>query len=315
MGAPVASGTLAGSTSGSSASIRKEAASSDLSRFRRHPPVTTRTTLPTSRSRTSSSGTTSQPREAAEGDRRHRRCEIRPWGRAAERTAGRLSAAAGCGERTVRWSPTVTTTRSTRLSEPWQRHGEAEQPREPKQSCRAQPAHAWIWAIGAARDSAVGAVRRHLGTSIDARADYCFDPGASTKAASTRCALVAICETGAAADSRPAIVRCRAGIAARSRVAVRTQKLRERRQEPLRQRLFRECGSGADGGTAISACSLPASTTWWRSCVWSPPRSPVLHHRGHECLRPGCTSRDTLGWPWRVARTSAAAPAVARAAP
>jgi hypothetical protein len=48
-----------------------------------------------------------------------------------------------------------------------------------------------FWAIGAARDSAVGAVRRHLGTSIDARADYCFDPGASTKAASTRCALVA----------------------------------------------------------------------------------------------------------------------------
>ena len=51
--------------------------------------------------------------------------------------------------------------------------------------------HARVWVIGAARDSAVGAVRRHLGTSIDARADYCFDPGASTKAASTRCALVA----------------------------------------------------------------------------------------------------------------------------
>jgi hypothetical protein len=50
---------------------------------------------------------------------------------------------------------------------------------------------ACLWAIGAARDSAVGAVRRHLGTSIDARADYCFDPAASTKAASTRCALVA----------------------------------------------------------------------------------------------------------------------------
>ncbi len=40
--------------------------------------------------------------------------------------------------------------------------------REQKQACRAQAAHAWIWAIGAARDSAVGAVRRHLGTSIDA---------------------------------------------------------------------------------------------------------------------------------------------------
>jgi len=60
--------------------------------------------------------------------------------------------------------------------------------REEMQSRRAPASHAWIWAIGAARDSAVGAVRRHLGTSIDARADYCFDPGASTKAASTRCA-------------------------------------------------------------------------------------------------------------------------------
>ena len=39
MGAPVASGTLAGSTSGSSARIRKEAARSDFSRFRRHPRV------------------------------------------------------------------------------------------------------------------------------------------------------------------------------------------------------------------------------------------------------------------------------------
>ena len=47
MGAPVASGTLAGSTSGSSASIHKEAASSDFSRFRRHPGRTTRTTLST----------------------------------------------------------------------------------------------------------------------------------------------------------------------------------------------------------------------------------------------------------------------------
>jgi hypothetical protein len=45
--------------------------------------------------------------------------------------------------------------------------------------------------IGAARDSAVGAVRRQLGTSIDARADYCFDPAASTKATSARRALVA----------------------------------------------------------------------------------------------------------------------------
>ena len=38
-----------------------------------------------------------------------------------------------------------------------------------------------FWARGAARDSAVGAVRRHLGTSIDARADYCFDPTVSRR--------------------------------------------------------------------------------------------------------------------------------------
>ena len=46
-------------------------------------------------------------------------------GGATPRIRGRLSAAAGCGEHTVRWSPTVTTTQSTRLSEPWQRHSEA----------------------------------------------------------------------------------------------------------------------------------------------------------------------------------------------
>ena len=59
------------------------------------------------------------------------------------------------------------------------------------------------WAIGAARDSAVGAVRSHLRTSIDARADYRFDPGASTKAASTRCAIVAICESGSVGVAAP----------------------------------------------------------------------------------------------------------------
>ena len=46
-------------------------------------------------------------------------------GGATPRARGRLSAAAGCGEHTARWSPTVTTTQSTRLSEPWQRHSEA----------------------------------------------------------------------------------------------------------------------------------------------------------------------------------------------
>ena len=45
-------------------------------------------------------------------------------GSAAPGAGGRLSGAAGCGEHTVRWSPAVTTTQSTRLSEPWQRHSE-----------------------------------------------------------------------------------------------------------------------------------------------------------------------------------------------
>ena len=47
------------------------------------------------------------------------------------------------------------------------------------------------WAIGAARDSGVGAVRRDLGTSMDARPDCCMDQGASTEAAGTRCAVLA----------------------------------------------------------------------------------------------------------------------------
>ena len=112
MGAPVASGTLAGSTSGSWASIHKEAARGDFSRFRRHPRVVRLAHLcRPSRSRTSSSGTTPQPSEkqqseigVAGGARFVRR------GGATPRARGRLSAAAGCGEHTVRWSPTVTAT-------------------------------------------------------------------------------------------------------------------------------------------------------------------------------------------------------------
>ena len=42
-----------------------------------------------------------------------------PWGRATKRAAGRLSAAAGCAERTTRRSPAVTTTRPERLPETW----------------------------------------------------------------------------------------------------------------------------------------------------------------------------------------------------
>src|SRR6516225_12288382 len=83
MGAPVAAGTLAGSTSGSWTSIHN-AASCDFSRFGRHPSGRpSRTNLST----------------VAGSDR-----------------------AVGCGEHTVRWSPAVTTTQSTRLSEPWHTH-------------------------------------------------------------------------------------------------------------------------------------------------------------------------------------------------
>ena len=60
MGAPVASGTLAGSISGSWDSIHKEAAGGGFSRFRRHPRVVRLAQLSRpSRSRTSSSGTIS----------------------------------------------------------------------------------------------------------------------------------------------------------------------------------------------------------------------------------------------------------------
>ena len=61
-------------------------------------------------------------------------------GSATPRTGGRLSAAAGCGEHTVRWSPAVTTTRSTRLSEPW--HSD---------SAARTAADAWYVAIAMAR--------------------------------------------------------------------------------------------------------------------------------------------------------------------
>ena len=76
-----------------------------------------------------------------------------------------------------------------------------------KQSRQAQAAHARIWAKGAARDSAVGADRRHLGTASTPRTDYCFDQGASTKAASTRCAFVAITTTPADGWTTPAFPR------------------------------------------------------------------------------------------------------------
>jgi hypothetical protein len=44
------------------------------------------------------------------------------WGSSAPPASGRLSAAADCAERTTRRSPAGMATRSTRLSQPWQRH-------------------------------------------------------------------------------------------------------------------------------------------------------------------------------------------------
>ena len=65
-------------------------------------------------------------------------------GSAAPRAGGRLSAAAGCAEHTVQWSPTVTTSQSTRLSEPWQRHSEAGAAARTKAVVARQDAHAWL---------------------------------------------------------------------------------------------------------------------------------------------------------------------------
>ena len=101
MGARAASGTLAGSTSGSWTSIHKGAASSDFSRFGRHPSGRpTRTTLST----------------VAGSDR-----------------------AVGCGEHTVQWSPTVTTSQSTRLSEPWHSGSRPRRPLWSKRSLKLMP--------------------------------------------------------------------------------------------------------------------------------------------------------------------------------
>ena len=111
MGTPAASGTLAGSTSGSSASNHQEATGSEFSRLRRHPRVVGLAHLcRPSRSPTSSSGTTPQPSEKQQseiGVTGGATC-VRQGG-STPRARGRLSAAAGCGEHTFRWSPTVTT--------------------------------------------------------------------------------------------------------------------------------------------------------------------------------------------------------------
>ena len=107
MGAPVASGTLAGSTSGSRTSIHKEAASSDFSRFGRHPSGRpTRTTLSAV---AGSDGAIGCVGSTQFGGRRRSRPLVRR----------------DCRNRGIARAP-------------------PEQAGEPKQSCRAQAACAWM---------------------------------------------------------------------------------------------------------------------------------------------------------------------------
>ena len=59
------------------------------------------------------------------------------WGSAAPQAGGRLSAAVGCAERTIRRSPVVKTIQSTRLPQPWQstrrRRSQRSTPASPKE--------------------------------------------------------------------------------------------------------------------------------------------------------------------------------------
>ena len=133
-----------------------------------------------------------------------------------------------------------------------------------------------MWAIGAARDSAVGAVRRNLGTSIDARADYCFDPGASTKAASTRCARVAICETGAALRLGNC-VQCRAGT------------------HGDRDAWLHVSEVSSPGGAAEAAALVLAPQEFVGNGGGRHGAAGVLHRRGRRAALAGSVS---VGW-WR----------------
>jgi hypothetical protein len=80
------------------------------------------------------------------------------------------------------------------------------------------PAGARIWAIAAACDSAVDAVRRHIGTDIDARADYCFHQGACSEAASTRCAFWRFRGTRTVSDGWACLVLAQARVGFSCRV-------------------------------------------------------------------------------------------------
>ncbi len=127
MGAPVASGTLAGSRSGSWASIHKQAAGGDFSRFRRHPGShDSHYSLGPSRSPTSSLGTISA---TARGSRS--RSALPAVRDSSVREARRREPAVVCQQPSVVRSPQFGDRRRSRprgrrdYREPWQRHSEA----------------------------------------------------------------------------------------------------------------------------------------------------------------------------------------------
>ncbi len=93
--------------------------------------------------------------------------------------------------------------------------------------------------IGAARDSVVGADRRHRGPVSTPRADYCLDKGASTEAASTRCASVAgsgCAHPTASGDRLPSLCGARGG----------SRRAADRLTGPSRQRSAGGCVVSAD---------------------------------------------------------------------
>ena len=148
MGAPVASGTLAGSTSGSWASIQKQAPGGDFSRFRRHPRVV-RLAQPSrpSRSRTSSSGTI--PATARSSSSSSTSPAVRD---SSVREARRHEPPVVCQQPPAVRSPQLGYRRRSRPRgrRDYRNRGvaiaRAEPAREQKQSRRAQAAHDRIWA-------------------------------------------------------------------------------------------------------------------------------------------------------------------------
>ena len=100
------------------------------------------------------------------------------------------------------------------------------------------------------------------GPASTPRAGYCFDPGASTKAASTRCALVATSASLAISAERPAISECRcATLAGAGLVSVPAH---ERNQ-----------GSGLSGRGDGGLNARPASLLGNRRCAASTRARPA----------------------------------------